>query len=182
MGNKIVSLVTTVILLLMFLIMMGFMSADRQNDNSKRIINDLTQEIQYKGYITYERYLDAINKIPYGNMMIRITHIKKDDFHKYKNGTLDMRFMSQIMGDKNDEGYETNTAEGVVKSGTLLCESGDVGNRGIYKFEVGDQVQVDLVVMESTLWDNITGVITGRGTPGVRIIATKSGVIVNAKY
>lgn len=182
MGNKITTIVTTVIILIVFMMMAAFISTDTQIDESKQIIRSFTEDIQYKGYLTYDQYIDVVNSIPYKNIKIQITHIKRDDYSTYRPGTLDMSFTTQIMGGANDKGYKIHTNDGDIYSGTLLCTSGDKDNQGIYKFEVGDQVQVDLVVMESTFFDAVVGTLTGKGSPAVKILTSESGVILNTKY
>lgn len=182
MGNKITTIVTTVIILIVFMMMAAFISTDTQTDEAKQVVRSFTEDIQYKGYVTYDQYMDAVNSIPYKNIKLQITHIKRDDYNTYKPGTLDMKFTTQIMGGSNDKGYAIHTNEGDIFSGTLLCTSGDKSNQGIYKFEVGDQVQVDLVVMESTFFDAVVGTLTGKGSPAVKIMETTSGVILNTKY
>lgn len=182
MGNKITTLVTTVIILMVFMLMTAFLSTDNQIDQSKQAIKDLTETIQYKGYITYEQYMDTVGKVPFKNIKIQITHIKRDDYNVYKPGTLDMEFTSQIMGSPSDPGYEISTGNGLVNSGTLLYSGSDITARGIYKFRVGDQVQIDLVVMESTFFDSIFGTMTGKGSPSIKILTSESGVILNEKY
>lgn len=182
MESKLTNIITTVVILLAFMIMVAFVTTDNQVDISKQQVRQLTEEIQYKGYVTIEQYTDTLNKIPFKNVSLQITHIQADDYNTYKPGTLDMKFNTQIMGSATDEGYTIHTNSGDIKSGTLLCSTGNIDNQGIYKFEVGDQVQVDLILMETTFFDAIVGTIVGNGSPYIKMLTSESGVIVNTKY
>lgn len=182
MGNKIVTIVTTFVVFMAFMLLTAFISNDMQIDEAKKVVSNLVEEVQYKGYITNSQYLDAINSIPYKNIKLQITQFKQDKYNKYLPGTLDMVYTSQIMGSVDNEGYAINKNGEVIKSGTLLCNGSNIENNGIYKFEVGDQVQIDLVVMENSIYDVLSGVITGRGVSSVKILTSESGVIVNEKW
>lgn len=182
MGSKITTIVTTVIILFTFMIMVAFITTDTQIDTSKQVVRELAEEIQYKGYITIEQYTDTINKIPFKNISLQLTHIQADDYNTYKPGTLDMKFNTQIMGSATNEGYTIHTSSGDIKSGTLLCSTGDINNQGIYKFRVGDQVQVDLIIMENTFFDAIVGTLTGENSNAIKMLTSEGGVILNSKY
>ena len=194
MGDKITTIVSTFIILLVFMMAVAFISTDTQIDESKRIVRNLTETVQYKGYITYDQYEDAVNSIPFKNVRLNITHIISpvnntvyDDTtsNPYEIGTLDMRFMSQIMnGDESSDGYiiGTDTQGNSIYSGYLLNDGGNIENQGIYKFNVGDEVKIDLVITENTFFDVVAGIVNGLHTSPVRILTSDSGVIVNAKY
>lgn len=195
MGNKITTIVSTFIILLVFMLAVAFISTDTQIDESKRVVQNLTETVQYKGYITYDQYEDALNSIPFNNVKLNITHIMSPKNNTiiaggsggstYEIGTLDMRFMSQIMnGDGSNTGYLMGIdGEGnSLYSGFLLNSSGDIANQGIYKFSVGDEVKIDLVITENTFFDTLASIINGANISPVRILTSESGVIVNAKY
>lgn len=187
MGNKITTIVTTVITLLIFMVVVAFISTDSQIDESKQIIRSLTEDIQYKGYITYDQYINTLESIPFRNIKIELTQMKYDDDNTYKPGTLDMAFTTQIMGDATNKGEQISTLEDgtPVYSGTLLYESvgtDDADCDGIYKFEIGDQIKIDLVVFDRTFFDGVLGVITGKGTSNIRILTSETGTILNEKY
>lgn len=196
MGNKIITMVTTFVTLIAFIILVAFISTDSQIDESKQLIREFTETVRYKGYITYDQYNDLLNKIPYKNVKVQITHFVNDLYstETYSPGTLNMRFTSQILGtpDSSDSthsdgklrGYKIRTTDGRdIYSGTLLYNGNDPDtDRGIYKMQVGDQIQVDLIVMERTFFDAIVGTLTGSGTPSMKILTSSSGVILNEKY
>lgn len=183
MGNKIVTIVTTFIVMIAFMVLTAFISNDMQIDEAKKVVSNLVEEIQYKGYITNSQYMDAINSIPYKNIKLQITQFKQDKYNIYLPGTLDMVYTSQILGDVNDDGYIINKNGEEIISGTLLRNKDDnIESNGIYKFEIGDQVQIDLVVLESSMYDVLIGIFTGRGIPSIKILTSDSGVVVNEKW
>lgn len=187
MGNKITTIVTTVITLLIFMVVVAFISTDSQIDQSKQIIKSLSEEVQYKGYITYDQYMAALEAIPFRNAKIELTQIRYDGDNTYKPGTLDMTFTTQIMGSATNKGEQISTLpDGApIYSGTLLYESigtDDADCDGIYKFEIGDQIKIDLIVLDRTFFDGVLGVITGKGTSNIRILTSESGTILNEKY
>lgn len=173
----------------------AFISTDTQIDESRRIVQNFTETVQYKGYITYDQYEDALQSIPFRNARLNITHIMSPKNNvviaggsggsTYEVGTLDMRFMNQIM---NGDGTNTGFLMGIdgagneLYSGFLLNDSGDTANQAIYKFSVGDEVKVDLVITENTFFDTLARIINGVSSSPVRILTSESGVIVNAKY
>ena len=187
MGNKITTIVTTVITLLIFMVVVAFISTDSQIDQSKQIIKSLSEEVQYKGYITYDQYMAALEAIPFRNAKIELTQIRYDGDNTYKPGTLDMTFTTQIMGSATDKGEQISTLpdDTPIYSGTLLYESigtDDADCDRIYKFEIGDQIKIDLIVLDRTFFDGVLGVITGKGTSNIRILTSESGTILNEKY
>lgn len=187
MGNKISTIVSSFILIMVFICLISFISFDIQSRRAEEAISNFTEEIRYNGYITLGQYLSLANKIPYNNAKIQITHIIADKEGKYSPGTLDMRFMSQIMGsDKSDAGdkIKGHNDEGTIDRGTLLCTKDSTGkdNYNMYRMEVGDQVQVDLVVSGGNVFDTIISSITGSSAPPMRILNSYSGVVMNEKY
>ena len=64
MGNKIVTIVTSFITLMVFVLLVAFISTDSQIDGSQQRIQEFTETVQYKGCITYDQYMDLINSIP----------------------------------------------------------------------------------------------------------------------
>lgn len=193
MGDKITTIVSTFVILLVFMLAVAFISTDTQIDESKRVVRNLTETVQYKGYITYNQYEDALNSIPFNNVRLNITHIISPsnnqafnvDSNPHEIGVLDMRFMNQIMnGNGSDTGYIIG-ADGdgnEIYSGYLLNDTGSPENQGIYKFSVGDEVKIDLVITENTFFDTVARIVNGVHTSPVRILTSESGVIVNAKY
>jgi len=163
MGDKIVSIVTTTILLLIFMVLVAFISTDSQIDKANRAVKELTEEIQYKGYITMEQYNAALLKIPLKSAKLNITHIMLDEFSRYTNGTLDMVFTTQIL--------ERMQANDGIYSG--------LSDKPI---KVGDQIQIDLVITERTFFDVLISIVAGGSSPNTRILTSESGVILNTKY
>lgn len=183
MGNKITTIITTFIVLMIFILMVSFITTDQQIDTSVSAVQNFAETIRYNGYITYDQYVSLLNKLPYKYMRVEITHILADNDNKYSNGTLDMRFTSQILGDKDNIGYIVKTIEDVdINSGTLLYNGSPTTSRGIYKMAIGDQVQVDLVVMDTTFFDSIISIISGKATSPIKILTSASGVVLNEKY
>jgi hypothetical protein len=157
MGEKIVTIVTTVVLLLVFLVLIAFISTDMQISRSTRIVRELNEEIQYRGYITMEQYNRALLRIPLRSARLNLTHIHLDEFSEYEPGVLDMSFNAQIMQ-------------------RMLA------NQGVYDlFKVGDQIQIDLVITERTFFDVFIGMVAGRSASGIKILSSESGVILNVR-
>lgn len=186
MGNKITTIVTTVIILIVFMLMTAFLSADTQLDQAKQVVSSFAETVQYKGYITTDQYSKLVSDIPYTNMKVNITHIVRDtdtdldvnedvsiDQIAYKPGTLDMRFNSQILSEMFEGGSYIDTDGDGTKDTELS---------NIYCFNTGDEVQVDLYVMDSTFFDVISRVVTGKSISPVKQITSESGVILNEKY
>lgn len=193
MGEKISALVSTFVILLVFMLMVAFISTDTQIDESKRVVQNLTETVQYKGYITYDQYEDTLQSIPLKNVRLNITHIMGAENEaavggsggSYEIGTLNMRFMSQIMnGDGSSTGYllGVDNEGNQVYSGYLLNNSGNPENNAIYKFRVGDEVKIDLVTMDRTFFDTLASVFAHVAPSPVRMLTSESGVIVNTKY
>lgn len=199
MGNKIVTLVTTFITMLAFVLIVSFISSTVQIDETNKLINEFTDTVRYNGYITLDQYSSLINEIPYKNVKLNITHFYTDSdtditSAEYTNKGKDMRFTSQILtgGAAVDEpalpGYQLYSLSdgGKILSGSLLYDSesagGNKADSHIYKMQVGDEIQVDLICLEDTFFDTIVSLISGSGTSGMKIIASASGVILNEKY
>lgn len=161
MGNKLTTIITTVVILIVFMMLTAFLAADTQLDQAKQTVRSLTETVQYKGYITADQYNHAISEIPYKNMRLNITHIKRDNYKNgidsgYLDGTLDMEFTSQVLK--------------------------DVVTDRIHKFQIGDEVQIDLMVMDGTFFDAISSMVMGSPSSAVKMITSESGVILNEKY
>lgn len=186
MGNKIVTIITSFVLLVSFILMVAFISTDTQNDKSKQLVREFTETVRYKGYITYDQYTQLINSIPYKNIKVQITHIVNNgnDEKEFAPGTLDMRFTSQIIGDEEEIGYPIRTANGIdIYSGTLLYSgSHPATDEHIYKMQTGDQIQIDLFVMEGTFFDSLVSAFTRVESPSIKILTSASGVVMNEKY
>ena len=56
MGNKIVTIVTSFITLMVFVLLVAFISTDSQIDESQQRIQEFTETVQYKGCITSVSY------------------------------------------------------------------------------------------------------------------------------
>lgn len=187
MGDKITTIVTTVIILIVFMMMTAFLSADTQLDQAKQLVNSFAETVQYKGYITTDQYSKLVSDIPYNNMKLNITHIIRDknidsgtdnedvtlQTTTYAPGTLDMKFNGQILSEMFEGSYDIDTdGDGSI----------DDEISGIYCFNIGDEVQVDLYVMEDTFFDVISRVVTGKSASPIKKITSESGVILNEKY
>lgn len=187
MGNKITTIVSSFIILMVFILLVSFISFDMQSRRAEEAVSAFTEEIRYNGYITLGQYLSLVNKLPYNNAKIQITHIVADKNGEYSPGTLDMRFTSQIIGtaegDPNDL-IGGHNDEGAIERGTLLCETtqDNKANYNMYRMEVGDQVQVDLIVSSSNVFDTIISSIVGSHTAPMRILNSYSGIVMNEKY
>lgn len=177
MGHKISSIVTTFVTLLAFILLVAFISSDTQLDDSRKLVTEFTETVQYKGYITYDQYMSLVDSIPYKNCKVQLTHFKRDNDTTGKTkGALDMVFTDQIMGNA------TVAPTGDIKGTLLYTNNAKPEYSNIYVMEVGDQIQVDLIVTEGTFFDTIVGTLSGRGTPAMKKVASASGVIVNAQY
>ena len=182
MGHKITTIITTFIILMVFMLMLSFLASSTQMDETSQLITNFTETCRYKGYITLSDYNTLVNKIPYNNIKIQMTHIVNDVDKKYGLGTMDMRFSSQILGDEDNKGYELLARSGTtINSGTLLY-TGTEADNGVYKMQAGDELQVDLVIFDKTFYDNMMSIITGSKTPSMKILASASGVVLNEQY
>lgn len=190
MGNKIVTIVTSLLMMVALIVLVAFISTDEQIDESDRLVQEFTETARYKGYITYDQYMNLINSVPYNNFKVQITHFANNTDESYSPGTLNMRFTSQILGStdallgEDPRGYKIRTTNGNdIYSGRLLYNGNDPDtDPGIYKMQVGDQLQVDLVIMENTFFDAVVGTLTSEGVPSMKIISSASGVVLNEKY
>lgn len=202
MGNKIVTMVTTFIILLVFMLMISFITTDIQANETERLISEFTETARYNGYITLEQYSRLISKIPYKNIKLNITHKVSNsdieyDTDQYANAlnALDLRFTSQILGssdssanEQEQKGYKLYTLSNstVVYSGTLLgngkAEANEIVDSHIYKMRVGDELQIDLVTFEKSFFDVIASALTGADNFEMKVIASASGVVLNEKY
>lgn len=180
MGNKVTTIVSLFIILLIFMGLISFICTDMQEREAQQMVQEFTEDVRYKGYITLGQYNSLINKIPYNNIKLQMTHIIADRDGTYNPGVLDMRFSRQILGSAGDNGGEIrgHSIEGSMHRGTLLSES--TGN--MYRLETGDQFQVDLIVMEGSLFNQVLEAITGTSTSSMRIMASASGVVLNEQY
>lgn len=182
MGHKITTLITTFVILLVFMIMVSFLASSSQVDETTQLISNFTEVSRYKGYITLSDYIELTNKIPYNNVKLQMTHIVNDVDKKYGLGTMDMRFSTQILGSEDDKGYKIRSRSGTyINTGTLLY-NGDEADKGVYKMQIGDEFQVDLVVFDQTFYDVIMSTLTGSNRPRVKILTSSSGVVLNEQY
>lgn len=195
MGNKIVTIVTSFITLMVFVLLVAFISTDSQIDESQQKIQEFTETVQYKGCITYDQYMDLINSIPFNNIKVQITHIVNNDVDTYDPGVYDARFTSQILTGKGagpvigDNANRAGFLLGVDRDGNetntgylLNTASGNDNDKGIYKMNVGDQIKVDLVVMDGTFFNALVSTLTGSTNSSMKIVASSSGVILNTRY
>ena len=188
MGNKIVTLVTSFVTLIIFVLLVAFISTDSQIDESQRLVKEFTETVQYKGCITYDQYTDLVNQIPFKNIKIQLTHIVSDE--EKAPGVYDMRFSSQILtgdgaGATDNRGFKL----GIDKDGNatytgylLNTNYGADNDKGIYKMNVGDQIKVDLVVMDGTFFNTLVSAITGADNSAMKMIASSSGAVLNTRY
>ncbi len=195
MGNKIVTLVTTFLMLMVFVLMISFITTDIQANDTERLVSEFTETVRYNGYITLDQYTKLVSSIPYKNIKLNITHKVSNLPDQYntseyadKHGVMDMRFTSQILGTSESKGellYKINDTVSVY-SGTLLGETANSTTERIdghiYKMRVGDEIQVDLVSFEKSFFDVVASMITGSTSFQNKIIASSSGVILNEKY
>lgn len=187
MGNKIVTIVTAFITLMVFVLLVAFISTDSQIKESQRLVQEFTETTQYKGCITYDQYTDLINKIPFSNIKVQLTHIINNE--DVDPGVYDMRFNTQILTgvgvDKVDnQGFKLGIDKDgkTTYTGYLLNTHSSEGNNGIYKMNVGDQIKVDLIVMDGTFFNALVSAITGADNSAMKNIASSSGVILNTRY
>lgn len=169
MGEKIVTLVTTTIILLVFMLLISFIATDTKIDQSVKLVESFTETVQYKGYITMDQYQELLGKIPFKSIKLNLTHSLRDVNNEFLAGTRDMVYTTQIMGDVNTKN-------------TLMCNVGKAEEKGIYYMKVGDQIKVDLVLQSPTLFDTMAGAILGQGIGPTKILTSCSGVILNEKY
>lgn len=185
MGNKIVTLITTFVVLMAFILLVAFISTSEQLDRSDQLIQEFTETVRYKGYITHDQYISLVNSIPFTDFKVQITHFLENEDLVLSPGVSNMRFTRQILGNGNsDKGYPIRGENGTTfYSGTLLYTqtSPDV-DKGIYKMQVGDRIQVDLILMEGTFFDSIVWAITGSGVNELKKVSSASGIILNEKY
>lgn len=186
MGNKIVTIVTAFITLMVFVLLVAFISTDSQIKESQRLVQEFTETTQYKGCITYDQYTDLINKIPFSNVKVQLTHIINNE--DIDPGVYDMRFNTQILtGVGVDSTINRGFKLGIDKDGNTtytgyLLNTQSTNDNGIYKMNVGDQIKVDLIVMDGTFFNAIVSAITGADNSAMKSIASSSGVILNTRY
>lgn len=154
MGDKIVTVITTSITIIVLSLILTFVSMERKIDVATSVIQEFTETVQYKGCITLNQYNTIVQRIPYKSFKLQITNIKP------VNGTntevLDIIFPDTIKNELSDH--------------------------SIYKFSIGDQVKVDLIVKDESAFDAIAFHLFKRAGSGTKLIASDSGVIYNIKY
>lgn len=182
MGHKISTIVSSFIILLVFMCLISFICTDMQAREAEKLVQSFTEDVRYKGYITLGQYNSLLTHLPYKNTKIQMTHIIADRDGTFGPGVLDMKFSKQIFGDANDLGDKIRgkSENGPINRGTLLCNSS--GNNNMYRMEVGDQFQVDLIVLEGSFFDSVIQAITGADAPSMRVMASSSGVVLNEQY
>lgn len=162
MGDKIISFISIGTMVLILLILMSVIITDYQQDMSISLIDDFVENVRYKGYITLNDYEKLIKQLPLKNIRINMIHMKANDYGK---DVIDAVFNKQIFGDQHT-------------SNTLLCSNGTEAEKNIYKFNVNDIFQIDLINLERTPLD----IFAGKNVKIIKLITTRSGMIVNTKY
>ena len=169
MGEKITTMVTTAVILLVFMLLISFIATDTKIDQSVKLVESFTELVQYKGYVTLDQYNELIAKIPFKNIKINMTHTLRDVNNEFTSGTRDMVFTTQMMGSPDTPN-------------TLLCVTGKPEEQKIYYMKIGDQFKVDLILQSPTLFDMMSSAILGESAGPSKMLTSCSGVILNQKY
>lgn len=168
MGNKIVSIVTVTATLLIFMLLVSFINYDMQVQRSQRLIDEITEQIQYCGYLSYDDYITLKRSIPFENSIIQITTIKKN-----KDGSEHIIYTPSIIGE------ERNDSTGQLESS--IFDSNIRGTDGRYTFTVGDIVKIDLYSTHRSFIDAIASSLFGKSSSNIKLIASDAQVVSRVK-
>lgn len=164
MGNKIISIVTITVMILIFSLLVSFISYDMQIQRSQKVVKEFTELIQYNGIITEQEYYNIMQNLPIRGSRLEITQIRTLD-----DGTLDIWYTPDIIG------LEMSSSGGVNTTGDGLL--GD----SYYQFSRGDLVKIDLYDINRSILDVMSNSLFGKGSSSVKLIASDAGVVVNVK-
>jgi hypothetical protein len=140
--------------MIVFAFVVSFTSMERKVDIATSVVKEFTETVQYKGLITKSQYENINKRIPYKNYKLQLTHIKKSATGS--EDVMDIHFPYEIK-------------KSIVET-------------GVYKMNTGDQIKVDLIVKDKSVFDMIAFMLYKKETSRTKIIASNSGVILNEKY
>ena len=167
MGNKIISIITISVMLVIFTLLVAFISFDIQVTQTKRIVKEFTEQIQYNGFITLQDYRTILQKMPMNGSRLEITCIRTGD-----DGVVDMDLTPDILG------LSRNTSNTLTSID--VTNTNNVSN-GKYTFKIGDVVKVDLYNTDRTVVDTITNSLFGKSSSSLKLIASDTEVVVHVK-
>lgn len=167
MGNKITTIVTTSVILIIFLFMVAFITQDSQLTESKRVINSLVADMQYNGYITVGQYTSVIDSIPVNDGHLEFT-INSGTDTKIENASSTAE-TAEMANSYNDIVFNSSFVEALA-------------SQGVYEFNPGDKIQVKLVSSTSNLFNILSNTFTKTSSSGYKVIAQADCVVVNNKY